>query len=129
VVIAMCGLGGTLFFYLMSMKEPDSLFLVMLGVTAFLIGLGIVINGLLFTIPKGQSSSRSLDVVKEEIERSFKSANTREELPPAREMGVPVSSVTEHTTHRLPQEAAQEPKAGPPNQSGNEILFRGGFER
>jgi hypothetical protein len=114
VVTAMCGLGATFLFYLISIRDKDAFFLVMLGVTAFLIGFGIVLNGLLFTIPKGQqSNARSLDTINDEIERSFKSANTREELPPVREMGMPVSSVTEHTTHRLPDEAAHAPKADP----------------
>lgn len=104
VVTAMIGIGGALFFWLLSLKEHDLVFMIMAGVTLFLIGLGIVINGLLFTIPKEQQSQRSLDAVKEEIERSIKSADTREELPTARQMSMPVSSVTEHTTHRLPND-------------------------
>lgn len=112
VVTAMCGLGGALFFMLLSMKEEDLVFMIMAGVAAFLIGLGIVINGLLFTVPKEQTRQRSLDAVKDEIERSIASANTREELPSARQMGMPVSSVTEHTTHRLPNEPVLAPKSG-----------------
>lgn len=105
VVTAMCGLGGTLFFYLMSMKEQDALFLVMLGVTTFLIGLGIILNGLLLTIPK--DSPRSLNESKEEVELAMSMAmKRREELRAASPDGISVSSVTEHTTHRLPDDAA-----------------------
>lgn len=101
VVTAMCGLGATLFFFLMTLKEEDLLFMVMAGVATFLIGLGIIINGLLFTVPKERKSARSLDEVKDEIERSVKGA----ELTTARRMSLPVPSVTENTTHRLPNEA------------------------
>ncbi|HEY0324215.1 MAG TPA: zinc ribbon domain-containing protein [Pyrinomonadaceae bacterium] len=104
VVTAMCGLGGALFFLLLSFKEHDLVFMIMAGVATFLIGLGIVLNGLLFTIPKEQPAQRSLDAAKEETERYIKSADTREELPTARQMSMPVSSVTEHTTHRLPND-------------------------
>ena len=105
VVTAMCGLGGALFFFLLGQREEDLLFMVMAGVATFLIGLGIVFNGLLFTVPKGQASRRSLDAIKGEIERSLKPADTREELPNVRQMGLAPSSVTEHTTHRLPNES------------------------
>lgn len=111
VIMAMIGLGATLFFLLMSLKEEDLAFLVAIGVSAFLIGLGVVINGLLLTVPKEQSGVRAFNAIKEEIERSVKPADTREELPTAaRQMGL-VSSVTEHTTHRLPNDPVLVPKA------------------
>lgn len=111
VVTAMCGLGGTLFFYLMSIKEQDSFFLVMLGVTTFLIGLGIVLNGLLLTIPK--ESQRALNESKEEMEFAMSLATKRrEELRAASQVDIPVSSVTEHTTHRLPDDAALSRQTG-----------------
>lgn len=111
VVTAMCGLGGTLFFYLMSIKEPDSFFLVMLGVTTFLIGLGIVLNGLLLTIPK--ESQRSLNEAREEVELAMSMATKRQEqLKATSEMGIPVSSVTEHTTHRLPNDSPLQAQTG-----------------
>lgn len=112
VVTAMCGLGGTLFFYLMSMKEQDAFFLAMLGVTTFLIGLGIVLNGLLLTVPK-ESSRRSLNEAREDIERAMSiSTKRREELPVGSQADVPVASVTEHTTHRLASDAQLAPQAG-----------------
>ncbi len=106
VVTAMCGLGGTLFFFLLAMKAEDLLFMVMAGVVTFLIGLGIVLNGLLFTIPKGKDKERSLDAAKEEIERAINLAGARKEVQAASGAGVAVSSVTEHTTHRLAGDAA-----------------------
>jgi hypothetical protein len=113
VVTAMCGLGGALFFLLLSRKEPDLLFMIMAGVATFLIGLGIVINGLLFTVAKEQNSQRSLNEAKEEIERAMSLATRkREELPVSTQTSVPAPSVTEHTTHRLASEPALAPKAG-----------------
>lgn len=112
VVMAMCGLGGTLFFYLMSIKEQDAFFLVMLGVTAFLIGLGIILNGLLLTVPK-EPSWRSLNEAKQELESAMSlSTNKREELSVGSQMSIPVSSVTEHTTHRLPNDTSLAPQTG-----------------
>jgi hypothetical protein len=108
----MCGLGAALFFLLLSFTEQDLVFMITVGVAAFLIGLGIVINGLLFTVPNEQAPKRSLDALKEEIERSIKSAATREELPTARRMSMSASSVTEHTTHRLANETLLAKDAG-----------------
>ena len=104
VYVTMFGLGAFLFFLLLSMKEEELLFLTAIGVAAFLVGLGIIINGLAFTVPKEQSSARALDATKEGLEQSVISTSPREELPAARQMSVPVASVTDHTTHRLPNE-------------------------
>ncbi|HKS28330.1 MAG TPA: hypothetical protein VJS44_10945 [Pyrinomonadaceae bacterium] len=105
VVTAMCGLGATLFFYIMSMKEQDAFFIVMLGVTTFLIGLGIVLNGLLLTVPK-ESSMRSLNEAREDVERAMSIATKRrEELNVGIQAALAASSVTEHTTHRLAADA------------------------
>jgi hypothetical protein len=112
VITAMCGLGGALFFFLLAQKETDLFFMIMAGVATFLIGFGIVLNGLLFTVPR-ESSRRSLNEAKEEIERAMSLATKRrEELPIASQAGLPVSSVTEHTTHRLASDAQLAPQAG-----------------
>jgi hypothetical protein len=83
--------------------------MIMAGVATFLIGFGIVLNGLLFTVPK-ESSRRSLNEAKEDIERAMSLATKRrEELPVGSQAGVPVASVTEHTTHRLASDAQLAP--------------------
>lgn len=113
VVTAMCGLGGTFFFYFMSFKEPDMLFMIMAGVTTFLIGFGIILNGLLFTTTKEQRSQRSLDDAREDFERAVTlAAKTRQELPASNQTDIPLPSVTEHTTHKLPNDSVLAPKAG-----------------
>ena len=106
----MIGIGSTIFFLLLSLQDESIFFAAALGVITFLIGLGIIINALLFTVPKHPL----LDASKEETERLAASfAETREEIEAARSIGL-VPSVTEHTTHRLPNEPAlvPEPDAG-----------------
>lgn len=103
------GFGVFLFFLLLSMEQEDLIFLTSIGAAGFLVGLGIIINGLMFTVPKEQANVPSLDALKE-TGRSIGSANTLEELPAARQMSVPVASVTDHTTHRLPNEPMLVPK-------------------
>ncbi|MBA2340517.1 MAG: hypothetical protein H0V88_08990, partial [Pyrinomonadaceae bacterium] len=58
VVIALIGLGATFCFFLLTLKDPDAQFLMSLGVTAFLIGLAFIINGLLFTVPQRSVADR-----------------------------------------------------------------------
>src|SRR6266851_9996528 len=64
VVTAAAGLGGAIFMALMSafISGADALLGVSgLGVVAFLIGLGLIINALFFTKPRNQLQDRSSD--------------------------------------------------------------------
>jgi hypothetical protein len=110
VVLAASGLGGALLIFLMSINQHDLIPFISLGVIAFLIGLGLVINGLAFTIPRKTIADRSADAKSQrELEaQSAYSANqlsggsqTTNDLPsPDSRIAAP-SSVTEHTTHHL----------------------------
>jgi hypothetical protein len=112
VIIALIGLGAALFFLLMSINDEDVIFLTALGVTAFLIGLGIVINGLLFTVPRQSAEAHSLPDKHQPSTFALPgAANTSEELPTARQMPLPPASVTENTTYRLPGEQTPTPTA------------------
>lgn len=67
-IMASIGLGASVFFYLVALVDPGApFFLVGLGITAFLIGLSIIINGLLFTLPKReiQEEARWIRVCKD----------------------------------------------------------------
>ena len=57
VVTAAIGLGGALLIFLMSMNAHDLIPFISLGIITFLIGIGLVINGLAFTYP-AQNSRR-----------------------------------------------------------------------
>jgi hypothetical protein len=61
VVVAASGLGAALLILLMSLKDHDLMPFISLGVAAFLIGLGLVINGLAFTVPRKTIVDRSDD--------------------------------------------------------------------
>lgn len=102
VVTSAIGLGGTVFFLVWGLFERDMFFLMGLGITAFLIGLGLVINAMLFTVPKQQvpdlsfnSSHRELiEAPPERVTLVKNGLSTADPLTPP-------PSVTEQTTHHL----------------------------
>ena len=102
IVTSAIGLGATVFFLLMSRNDEGVIFLVGLGVTAFLIGLGLIVNALLFTVPKQYVPDHSLenrrqDLIEEAPERVIL---VKSELSTAEPLSPP-PSVTEQTTHHL----------------------------
>jgi len=111
VVLAAIGLGGTLLIFLLSLKDHDLIPFTSLGVITLLIGLGFVINGLAFTVPRQTLADRSDEAraqkeLESRVQNSYASnqlsAQPTNDLPsPADRLVVP--SVTEHTTHQLKQ--------------------------
>lgn len=87
------------------------------GLLVFFIGLGLVINGLVFTVPAKQISDNSLERKNQfELEQTFNSMpatiatpNIVASLPEAPVQDAylkPPPSVTEHTTRQLPHQVA-----------------------
>ena len=110
VVVAASGLGAALLIFLMSINSHDLIPFISLGVIAFLIGIGLVINGLAFTIPRKTLADRSEEAdAQRELESrgsyvpnqlAANSQSTNDLQNPANAVaGRP--SVTEHTTHHL----------------------------
>lgn len=102
IVTSAIGLGACVFFWIWGQSENDVLFLIGLGVTAFLIGLGLIINALLFTVPKQYGPDHSLskrrrDMVEDTPERVVL---VKGKLATAEPLSPP-PSVTEQTTHHL----------------------------
>jgi hypothetical protein len=106
VITASIGLGATLVALLMTMVKGEIFSLVVPSLVTFFIGVGVLINGLLFTIPRKElpgdahdaASQRALDFGLERM--------NYEPPPPVRtnELGSATqtpSSITEHTTHHL----------------------------
>lgn len=98
VVTASSGLGATVLLFLISLQDKDAFFLPAAGLVVFFIGLGIVLNGLLFTVPAKSISDNSLEA---RNQRELDSA-----AAPTGELALPESnsvftSVTEHTTRHL----------------------------
>ncbi len=87
VITGLVGLGVSLVIFLASLEAHDLIPFIALGLIAFFVGLGIVINGLVFTVSRKTNQLSP-----------FTPATT--DLPASdRIIGRP--SVTEHTTHQL----------------------------
>jgi hypothetical protein len=106
-VITTCiGVTGIVFVLLLCLAFGDEpLPMIGLGLLLFLIGLGIVINGLLYSVPKGRLSDYSRDTLMHKIIDSAPGRTPPVELAPPRvpeNISTPEPiSVTEHTTHQL----------------------------
>jgi hypothetical protein len=105
VVTAAVGLGATVLLFLLSLAQHDLTPFISLGLIAFLIGLGIVINGLVFTVPHKKLFDRSDDALAQK-ELDSRMRNTAIGQPVTNELenaSYPAvrPSVTEHTTHQL----------------------------
>ena len=97
-LLSSIGLGVSLAFTLIGIavkKEDDFFILAALGLVCFFIGLGFIINGLLFTVPKKNLADRSEDA---DSQRQLDAQTNDLVLPEARET---FSSVTESTTQHL----------------------------
>ncbi len=106
VVTAAIGLGATLLIFLMSIEAHDLLPFISLGLITFFIGLGLLINGLAFTIPRKKIDDRSDEAKsQQELESVIRGASSLDQLPPSStgstDRIISQPSVTEHTTHQL----------------------------
>jgi hypothetical protein len=104
VVVASIGLGATILALVLSFVEEETLPFLGVTLACFLLGIGIIINGLAFTLPR----KRALTDPDEKLPASLGQFNNAGELlpePAKNEVSVissPVrASVTEHTTHQL----------------------------
>lgn len=103
VITASIGFGLSVVTLLMALDKSDFFPFVAPGFIALLVGLGLVVNGLLFTVPRkmlpGDSSDalsqKVLDAGRLDYEVPAISATTNNLSVPAQ------ASVTEHTTHHL----------------------------
>lgn len=111
VITALVGLGASLAIFLASLEAHDLIPFIAVGLIAFFVGLGIVINGLAFTIPRKTLADRSDEAQAQlELESRIQSVSPANQLSPAaqstNDLQDPVrvagrTSVTEHTTHQL----------------------------
>ena len=95
-IISSVGFGVTVAFFLLSIVfKEDFLFFAGLGSVTFFIGLGFILNALLFTIPKKLLSDRSTEAVSQ---RELDGETNELVLPESSQV---FTSVTEHTTRHL----------------------------
>lgn|SRR5437667_4935292 len=106
VITAMVGAGATIAFLLLSLVAENTLFLSSLGVIVFLIGIGIVANGVYFSIPpsstkSGLGAADDHQSLAENMAKTIQGA--KREIAQLR--GVAGVSVTENTTRHLASES------------------------
>jgi hypothetical protein len=105
VITATVGLGWTIVTLIMALAKSDVLPMVTPGFITFLVGLGIVLNGLMFTIPKKKLPGNEQDALAQKLLDSTAQYETPQLRAMTNELGAtnksPISSVTEHTTHHL----------------------------
>jgi hypothetical protein len=106
VITTSVGLGAMIMFVLVAMAtgQEELLFPAGAAIVAFLIGLGILINGKMLTVPKKRMADEAQDADRQNLldQLATEKSSTQRELQPAQNQPL---SVVEHTTHRLPNEA------------------------
>lgn len=112
VITAASGLGAALVIFLMSLQAHDLIPFIALGLIGFLVGLGLVINGLAFTVPRKTLADRS-EEARSQRELEARGGYASEQLAASsqstNDLQNPINaiagraSVTEHTTHQLKQ--------------------------
>lgn len=111
VITAATGFGTILLFLIASLAKPDLLLLAGPSLVVLIIGLGIVINGLLFTVPKTSQNNRRTKKQTQDLFAGPASnfAQTSGDLPPARPSFLP-APVTENTTRHLSNDLVETPR-------------------
>ena len=111
VITAVVGFGVALAIFLASLESQDLMPFAMLGLITLFIGLGIIINGLVLTVPRRTLADRSAEAASQkELESQIQNLSasqlrpftaTTNDLPVSPDQRVARPSVTEHTTHHL----------------------------
>jgi hypothetical protein len=109
VITAAIGLGASLVVLLMALDKGEIFPFVTPALVTFLVGIGIVINGLLFTLPRKRLPGNAYDALSQSVldstmnrppyEAPLPAGNLTNELLPAAKSQA--NSITEHTTHHL----------------------------
>ena len=106
IVAAAIGLGATIVLFIMAMDKGDLIPFIAPALITFLVGIGVIVNGLVFTVPSKQLPGDAYDALSQKVLDSGVSrvpyetpAQLTNELPTAPRLQA--ASVTEHTTHHL----------------------------
>jgi hypothetical protein len=105
VITSAIGLGATIVTFLMAMDKTGFFPFITPWLITFLAGLGMILNGILFTVPRKELPGDSYDAMSQKVLDSGPSRPAYE-APPARTNELtpatqPQGSITEHTTHHL----------------------------
>jgi hypothetical protein len=106
VISAAIGLGWTIITVFAALNKDGEWAFVAPGLVLFFIGIGIMVNGQWFSVPRKQLPGDSYDALSQRLLDSSPARPyevppkaTTNELSPA--VKTPLSSITEHTTHHL----------------------------
>ena len=108
IITAAIGLGATFVLFIMAMDKIDLIPLITPALVTFLVGIGVIVNGLLFTVPRKELPGDAYDALSQKVLDSGMNRIPYEvpapgqltnELPTAPRIQAP--SITEHTTHHL----------------------------
>ena len=110
VIMSAFGLGATIILLVMAMDKPDVLPYITPALITFLVGIGVIVNGLVFTVPRKSLPGDAYDALSQKVLDMNRlpyeapaaaslpaAANLTNELTPAQRS----PSITEHTTHHL----------------------------
>ena len=106
VITASIGFGFALVSFMAALNKSDFFPVIIPGFVTFMIGIGIIINGLLFTVPRKKLPGDPYDALAQQA-LDLAQTHVRQEAPAAgtNELGPGTSpslaSITEHTTHHL----------------------------
>ena len=103
VITAAVGFGGAVAVMLMALNKIDLLPMMLPWLITFMVGVGVILNGLLFSLPRKELPGDALDAMSQ---RALDMNRVVYEAPPARTNELapgthPQASITEHTTHHL----------------------------
>jgi len=110
VITAAIGLGASFVIFLMALDKVDLLPFITPALVTFLVGIGVILNGLLFTVPKKRLPGDVYDALSQNVLDQGVNRNPYEappgahltnELAPAPAPKLQAPSITEHTTHHL----------------------------
>lgn len=115
IITAAIGLGATIVLLLMALDKIDIFPFITPALITFLIGIGVIVNGLLFTVPRKTLPGDAYDALSQKVLDSGANVNRLPYEPPAaanlptaknltNELAPssrPQPSITEHTTHHL----------------------------
>jgi hypothetical protein len=110
MVMAFIGVGATLAGILASMNEADLIVLIIPGLVSLFIGFAIMLNGLLFTLPRKEIANRSEDAIGQraldDSVRDYLAPDTSDLAVTPNQLTATnprnaFGSVTEHTTKHL----------------------------
>ncbi|MEN3326876.1 MAG: hypothetical protein V7638_1683 [Acidobacteriota bacterium] len=112
IITSAIGLGASIILLVMAIDKPDILPYITPALVTFLVGIGVIVNGLVFTVPRKSLPGDAYDALSQKVLDSGANLNRIPYEAPAaaslpaganltNELAPSQRSVTEHTTHHL----------------------------